>query len=266
MIITDKFVYIHMPKTGGSFVTDALFQLYDFKWNKWEHIKLATFQQRKKKASNGWIAITAGKHFGCSKIPDEYSNLPILTTIRNPFDYYVSQYEFGWWKRKQWFKYYQALPGFNDRYKDFPNLSFRQFMQLMCEAFNPPGARDLEDDNTPGRYSFEFINMYFKDPQSCYPKISENYASSEEIQQDMFKVHFIFTRYLNDQLHEYLLDAGYPEEDISFITTKEKVLPLGKGRSKTQKWQQYYDAELLELVAKKDAFLFRLFEHSFAVA
>ncbi len=37
MVVTDKFVYIHKPKTGGTFVTDALLRLYEGKWNLWKH-------------------------------------------------------------------------------------------------------------------------------------------------------------------------------------------------------------------------------------
>jgi hypothetical protein len=41
MVITDKFVYIHKPKTGGTFVTSALLKLYDGKWSFLVHARLA---------------------------------------------------------------------------------------------------------------------------------------------------------------------------------------------------------------------------------
>lgn len=75
----------------------------------------------------------------------------------------------------------------------------------------------------------------------------------------MFPVQFIFTHRLNQQLHDFLLEQGYPEHSIAFILKKEKVLPLRRGRTSEQKWEKYYTPELKELVRKKDWFLFELF-------
>ena len=35
MIFTDRFVYVHEPKTGGTFVTSMLFRLYGLRWTRW---------------------------------------------------------------------------------------------------------------------------------------------------------------------------------------------------------------------------------------
>jgi hypothetical protein len=34
MIFTDRFVYVHEPKTGGTFVTSMLFRLYELRWTQ----------------------------------------------------------------------------------------------------------------------------------------------------------------------------------------------------------------------------------------
>jgi hypothetical protein len=70
MVITDKFVYIHKPKTGGTFVTDALLKLYDGKWNLLMHAKLATLKVIRYKNQFGTLIFTADKHGGCSHIPE----------------------------------------------------------------------------------------------------------------------------------------------------------------------------------------------------
>ena len=259
MVITDKFVYIHKPKTGGTFVTDALIRLYGGKWNLIIHGKLALLKEVHFINGMGKLTINANKHGGCREIPEKYRAENIISTIRNPYDYYVSQYEFGWWKRKEWLKTYKKLGSFQERFSAFPNLSFNQFMELMPAAFNDTPDNNFKDENTLGRYTIEFINDHFYNPQVVYERLSEEYVISGTYKQDMFPVKFILTHQLNQQLYEYLLENDYPKDCIAFILKKEKVLPLGKGRRRDQKWESYYTPQLKELVRKKDWFLFKLF-------
>jgi len=259
MIITEKFTYIHRPKTGGSFVTDALLKLYDGKWNLFIHCKLALLKEIHFKNSLGTLTFTANKHGGCREIPQKYADRKIISTIRNPFDYYVSQYEFGWWKRKAFLKYFRRIDNFKQRFPSFPDLSFPEFMELMAAAFNDPMQRDFKNQKALGSYTFEFIRDHFYDPKKVLQKLSESYISSGEYLHDMYPVEFIFTHRLNQQLHDYLMTNGYPKDAIDFILIKEKVLPQGKGRSKEQKWQKYYSPELKKLVRKKDWIFFALF-------
>jgi hypothetical protein len=259
MVITDKFVYIHKPKTGGTFVTDALLKLYEGKWNMYVHVKLALLKVVHYRNSFGTLSFTANKHGGCRDIPVAHQHKTIVSTIRNPFDYYVSQYEFGWWKRRSWYNYYKNLEGFKQYSASFPNLSFREFMELNVLAFNPKQHQNFDNPDLLGRNTVEFLQDYFYNPEEVIEKINESYLMDNNIKNDMFSVKFIFTHNLNQQLHDFLLTQGYPEESIAFITTKRKVLPQGKGRSKEQKWEKYYTRDLKELVRKKDSFLFDMF-------
>jgi hypothetical protein len=259
MVITDKFVYIHKPKTGGSFVTDALLKLYDGKWNLFIHAKLALLKTIHFKNDFGTLIFTANKHGGCHDIPKEHLQKTIISTIRNPYDYYVSQYEFGWWKRKAWHNYYKKFDGFKKYSSSFPNLSFQQFMELMPMVFNKAPHNEFNNPDALGRSTVEFINDCFYEPENVSQKMTENYILSGAYKNDMFPVKFIFTHRLNQQLHDFLLEQGYPAESIAFIITKKKVLPQGKGRGKDQHWEKYYTPELKELVRKKDWFLFQMF-------
>ena len=259
MVITDKFVYIHKPKTGGTFVTDALLRLHDGKWNFLMHGKLAVLKEIHFRNKLGTLTINDNKHGGCREIPEKYGDRVIVSTIRNPFDYYVSQYEFGWWKRKEWLKNYQRVGNFAERFGSFPDLTFSQFMELMAAAFNDAPHQDFQNDAALGRYTVEFIKDHFYNPDTVITKLSGGYIESGQYKQDMYPVTFIFTHQLNRQLHDYLFTKGYPKDSIEFILNKEKVLPQGKGRSKEQKWEKYYTPELKELVYKKDWLLFKLF-------
>lgn len=259
MVITDRFVYIHKPKTGGTFVTDAILNLYEGKWTIFHHAWLATAKVLRYKNRFGNLWLTADKHGGCNNIPKSQLQKTIVSTIRNPFDYYVSQYEFGWWKRKEWLRYYKTLEGFSTYEKNFPNLSFTQFMELMSLAFNPARHRDFYNPECLGRNTVEFVNDCFHEPEEVLSKLSHEYIGSAYYRADMYPVQFIFTHKLNQQLYEFLLQQGYPEESIHSIIAKKKVLPQGKGRKKEQAWEKYYTPELKVLVRKKDWMLFQLF-------
>ena len=69
MIVTPRFVFLHLHKSGGTFVNRFLL----------EHVQ-------------GSQAI--GYHLPRALIPASAAGLPILGTVRSPWDYYVSWYTF----------------------------------------------------------------------------------------------------------------------------------------------------------------------------
>ena len=69
MLVTDNLVFIHLHKSGGTFVNQFLLR-------------------------HGAAAHQIGYHLPYREIPPEYRELPVLGTIRDPFGYYVSWYHF----------------------------------------------------------------------------------------------------------------------------------------------------------------------------
>lgn len=257
MVITDRFIYIHQPKTGGTFVTDALLKLYGVQWGWWPHLKTALRGWTEWDSKFGLLRMQ-DKHGSCSRIPRKFADRPIFSTIRNPFDYYVSQYEFGWWKRKEWMKYYRQAEGAEELLHGFPDLSFEHYLKLMVRTFNKANNQDFEDPDQLGFYTTSFIRLFFRDTGADEKQNSDAYFQEEAFREDMYDVSFLTTRNLNSQLYQYLNNIGFAEEQISFILNKKKVLPQGKGRTERQAWQQYYNPELKALIAQKDALIFKL--------
>jgi hypothetical protein len=68
MLVTDKFVFIHLPRAGGTFVCDVVRKFFP-------------------------SAREVGYHFPREFLPLEYSHLPILGVVRDPWEFYVSWYE-----------------------------------------------------------------------------------------------------------------------------------------------------------------------------
>jgi len=69
MIATDRFVFLHLHKSGGTFVNECLLQ----------HVPGAR---------------RLGYHLPRSMIPPELAALPVLGTVRSPWSYYVSWHAF----------------------------------------------------------------------------------------------------------------------------------------------------------------------------
>jgi hypothetical protein len=69
MITTDRFVFLHLHKSGGTFVNECLLRFVPDA----RHI---------------------GYHLPRSLVPPQASALPVLGLVRNPWSYYVSWYSF----------------------------------------------------------------------------------------------------------------------------------------------------------------------------
>jgi hypothetical protein len=100
MFISDRFVYLQMQKTGSTHVTKVL-----------------------KKYSGGR---TTEKH-GQMTDPDAFRDRLVVSSIRNPWDWYVSLWSFGCEGGGGLFKYLTSLPVSEVRhawrYKDWPSTA-----------------------------------------------------------------------------------------------------------------------------------------------
>lgn len=259
MILTDKFVYIHQPKTGGTFVSTALFQLHGARWNRFAHLRYVVRRQVVTMGPHGSLIYRREKHSTCEEMPLSHSDKPVLATVRNPYDWYVSQYEFGWWKRAEFLRYFRAVPDFEDCYPDFPNISFADYVELSHAAFSKLAPEQRAQRNPVGRWTQEFVMYYCRDPRSVLTKMDDAYFASGSYRSDLFNVSFINTNQLNRGLYEFLLRMGYQDEDINFVLDLGKILPGGKGRSAEQRWERYYTPELKKRVRERERFAFVVF-------
>jgi hypothetical protein len=128
MIATDRFVFLHLHKSGGTFVNECL-------------LRFVTGARE------------IGYHLPRQRIPAELSALPVLGTVRNPWSYYVSWHTFQA-GRPQPNALYRTLSddgrlGFKGTVLNMLNLgtSGAQLARLVAELPNDYGNRGL---NLPG--------------------------------------------------------------------------------------------------------------------
>lgn len=253
MLITDKFVFLHQPKTGGTFVIDVLLRIHGVAWNA---RRIGNKTNRAYETPYGELIARGPKHCGCADIPEGHKDKMVLATVRNPFDRYVSLYEFGWWKKEEYRDSYRAIvPDLDQRYPGFPEIGFADYLRFA-------NRREIAAGTDIGPQTVAFVGQYFKDPTRVLAEHDEEYFSSGRYRADMFDVHFLQTGRLNHDLHALLLAAGYPAADIAFILELGKVVPKApaEGRSREgRSWESYYSAESLEFVRHRERHLLTLF-------
>ncbi|MEA2563612.1 MAG: hypothetical protein QOH06_5116 [Acidobacteriota bacterium] len=255
MILTDRFVAVHEPKTGGTFVTSALFRLYGAQWNLRNRLASAFGRNVVASGKYGTFVFTNNKHGGCNEIPEAWRGRPILASVRNPYDLYVSQYEFGWWKRREFLRYYRRVPDFERRFPRFPELSFPEYMELTGAAF-----RTLRNERyDPGLYTEQFVKFYFKQPEEVYARIDDAYIASQAYRRDMHDLRFVRTDRLNQDLYDFLVGMGFDPADAEPVLGLGRILPQGKGRTADKRWQTYYTDDLKSSVRERDRLIFAVF-------
>lgn len=249
MIITPKFVFIHMPKIGGTFVQSSFNEIYGSQFYRpltespiSEFLKRIKFWEKP-------VAYQLIKHAPCNQIPKQFQTRPILSCIRNPLEWYISNYKYGWW-----LSHPEDYPNLKND-PAWPDLSFSHYLTLSgsswIHAMYPECQLEI------GRLSALFIQYYCKDPNWV---VSANSQSElfERVKQDMYSVHFLNTKNLNVELYAYLQKKDYPLSKIEFIKNAPALSPRGNRKS-SDSIDDFFDSKLKESIYQKDQVLFNLF-------
>ncbi|NUM44731.1 MAG: sulfotransferase family 2 domain-containing protein [Anaerolineales bacterium] len=250
-----RFVFVHIPKTGGTFVAQVLRDLYTPGW-----IRPIFWRKVYFRLTNTFLARTGlpaphvelDKHAPCRAIPARYASLPIVSCMRNPFDWYVSNYRFQYWKRAP-----DHYPGLKDDPR-WPNLSFDDFMHFSNHVWTRALNPGLEVNPHLGRLTTIFIQFFCREPERVLTEPGTPEQVFEKVKANMYPVQFLETSQLNDDLVALLLAYGYSERQIAFVRTLPPISPPG-ARKPEDRWERFYSPALMEEVRKRDAILFRLF-------
>lgn len=130
MIVGRHFVFIHFPKTGGTFVKDVL----------------------SRHAPEDWELRLLEDHLIFRDIPQNYHALPRIGFIRNPWDWYVS-----------WYFYLKEL-GTNEFFNRASNCGEKDFKTTLLAIF----AMDFIKSSGLGGYSWYLRHTFGPDLQAMH--------------------------------------------------------------------------------------------------
>lgn len=234
MLVTDKFVFLHLPRAGGNFVYEVVTKFFP-------------------------SAREIGYHLPRRLLPKEYSHLPVLGTVRNPWEFYVS-----WYHHHQPSERYSPLVNFlfwcvsEDRKLDFVetirnalNLGVSDDkLDLLIRAL--PEEFDYRNRHIPnltkdvmrkirgtgiGLYTFRFNQLF---------------GQADDI-------HFCRVNSLRSDLMLFFENIGVATDGLrSYVLDLDK-----KNISEHRHYSTYYTPELADLVLIRDRQLVERFGFTF---
>lgn len=238
MIVTDHFVYIHVSRTGGTFLNKLIM----------EHVPGARMLQY---------------HGHLRDLPAEYAHLPVLGFVRNPWDWYVSMY--CDYKRKRQFVFQilsdRGTLDFDATVSRFLNLgndsdtSKRLLQQLSRAAPRVINAQRPARNHLPGLRSAHFAS--YPEGVGYYTWLFQLMFGTEREHQ----LHFGRQENLRNDALRLFEETGTP-------ITDDMRAYLGHARPlnaspRPKNFIGAYAPELEELVAEKDAYLIERFDYEF---
>jgi hypothetical protein len=230
MITTDRFVFLHLHKSGGTFANECLLRF----------VPGARF---------------VGHHLPRSMIPPESAKLPVLGTVRNPWSYYVSWYFFQLERPNPNFLFRvlsdEGRLDFNATVRNMLDLGYGSIrldmlLRSLPKSYGNPGlnlpAQELERirNSRLGFYSFLYRHLYSGVGKPVVV------ARLEALRQELLPM---------------LQGAGQPVDDAMRQFVDDEA---PRNSSQHAPYAEYYSPEVRDLVAQRDADVIEMHDYRFA--
>lgn len=225
MLITKNLVFINNPKTGSSFVRQVIREIM---WKRKPSnimlrclMKLEMISPLYKELLFPHIfpKMPPDQHGQYCQIPKKYKDRSIISIVRNPYDKFLSAYEFRHWSR--------SLPiekaTIKKHFPIFPRISLNEYVELnnliQQNTFRQMGFMNLDI----GVQTFQFIKMFFKNPNEVLQNFSHDYVISGEFKKDIGHISFLKQENLKNDLINLLRGYDYTTDELNFIANRDKV-------------------------------------------
>ncbi|MBL8269683.1 hypothetical protein [Steroidobacter sp.] len=230
MIVTPRFVFLHLHKSGGTFVNIGLVRF------------VADARQ-------------LGYHLPRSLIPAQFASLPLLGSVRNPWSYYVSWYSFQRTRPQPNALFLTLSAGntldFNGTVRNMLNLGRDDELldrvlaalpaSYINQGLNLPAAA-LAPIRGSGLGFYSFLYRYLYGPDVTAVKLARMEQLRVEVPQLLESVGEPMTAELRDYMNA-----------APAVNTSDH-----------QPHRQLYDAELAQLVSERDAVVIERHGYTFA--
>ena len=225
MIATDDLLFIHLHKSGGTFLNELLMRY-------------------------GFAGRRIGYHLPYREVPSDLRHLPVLGTLRDPFGYYVS-----------WFHFQRAMSRPNALFaiaSDGGTLDFKATIANMLSLERDERRLAMLEAAVPDAfvsYGLNFTKACVRQLRGCglgfYGYLAARmYAGAPAL-------HLVRTDRIRTDLPRVLSEMRVPlrEQAAAFLRDAPTL-----NRSRHGEVMGYYDAELIALVRDRDAVVFRQLE------
>lgn len=221
MIVTPRFVFLHLHKSGGTFVNTGLVQF------------VAGARQ-------------IGYHLPRSMIPEQFASLPVLGLVRSPWSYYVS-----------WYSFQRARPRPNALFQTLSNggtLDFKATVRNMLSLDRDEGLLERVLAALPSSYTNQGLNL----PGAALAPIRGSglgfysFLYRYLYGPDVTAVTIARMEHLRSEVPQLLESVGEPVTAVlrDYIDSAPAL-----NTSEHEPHRQLYDAELAQLVAERDSFV-----------
>ena len=229
MIVTDRFVFLHLHKSGGTFVNEALLRFVPG-------------------------ARAVGYHLPRRFVPPADQGKPVLGTVRNPWSYYVS-----------WYAFQAARPEPNNLFRilsDDRRLGFEPTIRNMLELGSGGDRLEPLIAALPADYSGRGLNL----PGPALAAIRGSglgfysflgrhiYGGAGEAPR------LATMETMRETLPRLMIGCGYtPSPDLERFLADQPA----RNTSEHAPYTSYFSPELRDLVAERDAGLIAAHGFSF---
>jgi hypothetical protein len=231
MIATPRFVFLHLHKSGGTFVNECLLSFVPG-------------------------ARRLGYHLPRSAIPAELAGLPVLGLVRNPWSYYVS-----------WYSFQAGLPQQNALFRvlsDDGRLGFEGTISRMVTLADSPVTLELVVRALPSHYTNRGLNL----PGPVLSQIAGTglgfyaFLHAYMFGEPDRSLHVGRLETLRTEFPRLLREVGEPASEamLDYVATAEPM-----NASPHAGYASYYNDTLRNLVAQRDLPVIERYGYRFGV-
>jgi len=263
VIITNSFVLLNFPRTGTTFARDALRRLYErevarsgTRLKRMLGRPCPSFREVMLPIKDTIAAEQSGRisqHGAYWQIPAEARRLPVVSIVRNPFDWIVSNYEYKFWQHNPIWNAAELA----ERYPGYPDLTFPQYVAMMDEyqVRNLLKGKPLKADVGP--LTLRFLRFYGRDPERMVDQLTDESIDTGRVIDDLGPVEFLHTESLNVELCNFLGRMGFSAADTQFIMALPAINIANSRGGKS--WTAYCPPDLEAGIRQKERLLFMRF-------
>ncbi len=264
MIVTDRFVLLNYPRTGSTFVRDALKRIHAARDGAVRRLVARTGLLRRSldelilpidRTSSARREGRRSQHGRYGQIPREHRGKVVVSVLRNPYDRAVSTFEHGFWRDHP----PDDPERVRERYPSFPELSFDEYLRMTDEL----GRDDVRDGaavpDDVGAHSLHFLRFYSRDPDALLRTLS-NVPPIDTLRDGLGDVRFLRFERLREELAGFLHEFGYTREHVRVV---HELPRRNEARTRADRsWRDYFTPALATWFRTRERTLFELFpEH-----